>query len=301
MNRSSAAGALEWRATIPRRPGVFQRLLRFSRAKPLGAFGGALVLALIFMALFASLISPHDPYRQVPGATLRPPSAENLMGTDKFGRDVFSRIIFGARTSLTVGVVAVGIGCSIGYLLGVFGAYIGGASDNILQRAVDSLMAFPLLILALAITAALGPSLFNVTVAIGVVLAARTSRVARSVAMTVKESQYIDAARAIGCDNSRIMLRHLLPNCLAPYIVIISLEIGHAIVIEASLSFLGMGVPPAVPSWGSMLTDASRGRLMEVAPWLAIFPGVCLSLTVFGCNLLGDAMRDVLDPRLRRG
>lgn len=283
-----------------RRPGTVQRLLRFFRNKPLGAAGGLIVAILVVVAVFAPLVAPYDPNELRQRAILKPPSAEFILGSDDFGRDIFSRIVYGARVSLYVGILSTVFGTTVGALLGLIGGYWGGQTDNTIQRIMDVMLAFPMLVLALAIVAVLGASLNNVIVAIAFPIIPRSARVVRSSALSAKENQYVDAARAMGCGDWRIIFVHIMPNCIAPYIVLATAQLGGAILVESSLSFLGLGVPPPHPSWGGMLTGAAQ-RFVQTAPWMAIYPGIAISLAVFGFNLLGDALRDVLDPRLRRG
>lgn len=282
-----------------RGPNVLRAALTLARRKPLGAFGAAVILLVLLVAIAAPLIAPYDPLAMNFDAPFAPPSARFLVGADEFGRDVLSRIIWGSRISLYVGVVSVVLGQSIGGALGVVSGFMGGKVDVLIQRFVDMLMSFPMLVLALSIVAALGPSPINVVLAISIVQVPRASRIIRSAALLVKEMQYVDAGRAIGASGARILWRHVLPNCVAPFIVIASTTMGLAILTEASLSFLGVGTPPPNPSWGAMLSGTGRSYV-EIAPWLAIFPGLALTLTVFGFNLLGDALRDILDPRLRK-
>lgn len=287
------AEAVRRRLSLPR------SIARFVRTKPLGAAGACLLLALLVTAIFAPWIAPYDPYQVHTGARFAPPGRQFLVGSDEFGRDSLSRIIHGARISLKVAFLAVTFGTTVGAVLGVVSGYYGGKTDLFVQRIMDSIEAFPGLILALAVVAVLGPSATNVMLAIAVVLVPSASRVTRSCALSVKETQYALAARAVGCSDSRIILAHIVPNCLAPYIVLATAVLGGAIIIEAALSFLGLGTPPPEPSWGQMLTSA-RAYLYR-APWLALYPGIAISLAVFGFNLFGDALRDVWDPRLRRG
>lgn len=258
-----------------------------------------MLAAMVLVALLAPFVSPHDPSKTVASNPLAPPQPGLLLGGDEIGRDVLSRIIWGARISLYVGLVSVAIGATAGAVWGITSAHFGGKTDLISQRMVDSLMAFPALILALAIMAVLGRSVNNVVIAIALTQIPRAARTVRSQALSVKETSYIEAARAIGCSHARIIFQHIMPNCVAPWIVFATAELGHAIVVEASLSFLGLGTPPHVPSWGAMLSRAA-GHYVGVAPWLAIYPGLALSSVVFAFNLLGDAVRDVLDPRLRQ-
>ena len=265
--------------------------------KPLGAVGGFIILVMIALAVFAPVIA-GDPLFWNYGDEVQAPSTRYLLGTDDVGRDMWARIVNGAQISLYVGFLAVAFGSGTGGMLGIISAYYGGNLDILFQRLMDALMSIPTLILALAIMSALGTSLNNVVLAIGVVQIPRANRIVRSQAMAVKESEYALAARAIGAGDMRIMLQHIMPQCIAPWLIIASAGLGTAIVAEASLSFLGMGVPPPEPSWGGMLSG--RGRdYYSIAPWMAIAPGVAISLAVYGFNLFGDALRDVLDPRLR--
>lgn len=290
------------RLAADQRPGALRwarDIARFVQRKPLGGMGGALVLGAVAVALLAPWLSPYDPSEILPGKQFTSPQPGFLLGTDNLGRDQFSRIIWGAQVSVYVGVMAVAMGTTAGSLLGLVSAYLGGAFDTVMQRLVDAMMAFPTLVLALIIASTLGASVNNVVLAIAIVLVPQSSRVVRSVALSVKEIQYVEAARAIGCGHVRVLFRHILPQCMAPYLVIATAEIGVAIVVEASISFLGAGPPPPTPTWGNMLSGAAR-QFAERAPWLVLFPGMAISLAVFGFNMLGDALRDVFDPRLRQ-
>lgn len=280
------------------KPSFRSQFFRFVRTKPLGAFGAFILMAAIFAAIFAPLITPFSPEDLDRGARLVPPNFTHLMGTDHIARDVFTRVVYGARVSLFVGFVAVITSTIFGTLLGVASAYFGKTLDLLLQRVVDSLQALPGLVLALTLITAMGPSLTAVVIAITVVRIPGTVRLVRSVALGIKASQYTEAARAIGASDVRVMLRHITPNVMAPVIVIGSAVLGGAIVTEASLSFLGLGVPPNIPTWGNMLGQAQE-RYIASGPWTSVFPGLALTITVFGINLFGDAIRDVLDPRLR--
>ena len=273
-------------------------LLRFARKKPLGAIGGAIVFMMVVTALAAPFVSPYDPIDDDYEVKLTGPSTSHFFGTDQFGRDLFSRVLHGARVSLYVGLFSVALGTGAGTLLGLTSGYLGGKVDLLIQRCADVLMAFPFLVLAMAIVATLGASINNVVLAIAIVQAPNVSRVVRSSVLSLKENQYIEAARAIGGSTPRIMLRHIAPNVMAPVIILATAGLGSAILVEASLSFLGVGTPPPLPSWGGELSKAGR-QFAQVAPWLAIFPGIAITLAVFGFNLVGDALRDVLDPRLR--
>ncbi len=277
---------------------AFVVLGRLLRRQPLGAAGGLIVLALIVVAVLAPRLAPHGP-KEVTFAPYLPPSAEFPMGTDQVGRDVLSRVVWGARLSLYVGLVSVLFGITAGSLWGAVTAYLGGAADTGSQRVVDSVMALPPIILALALMAALGQSVNNVIIALVVLLTPTAARTIRSIALGVVASPYMEAARAVGASQWRIISRHLLPNCLAGYIVLVTTNVSYAIVVEASLSFIGAGAPPDEPSWGGMLTAGIQA--IETAPWMVFFPGLTISLAVFGLNLFGDSIRDVTDPRLRGG
>lgn len=273
-------------------------LLSFVRRKPLGAFGATVLLLLVLVAIFAPLLAPYDPLSQEVRNRLKPPNTQWLFGTDNFGRDIFSRILYGSRVSLYVGLVSVSIGTVIGALVGITSGYLGGKVDLAVQRVVDALLGFPSLLIALLMTVALRPSLEAVAIAIAIGFTPRMTRLSRASALSVKEDVYVLAARAMGARTWRIVLAHVLPNSLAPVFVLATAYLGTAIVTEASLSFLGLGVPPPHPSWGGMLQFGARGYL-EAAPWLTIFPGAALSLVVYSFAVFGDALRDVLDPRLR--
>ena len=275
-----------------------RQLARFVVLQPLGAIGAVIVLALIVTAILAPQLAPHGA-KDAAFAPYLPPSAEFPMGTDNIGRDVLSRVIWGARLSLYVGLVSVAFGITLGALWGVVAAYFGGAADSVSQRLVDMLMALPPIILALSLMAALGQSVNNVIIALALLLIPTAARTLRSVALSVKETPYVEAARASGCSHWRVIFLHVLPNVFATYVVLFTVNIAYAIVVEAALSFLGLGAPPDEPSWGGMLTAGTQA--METAPWMIFFPGLAISLTVFGLNLLGDAIRDLTDPRLRGG
>jgi len=268
----------------------------FPRAQPLGAIGGIIVGILVLTALFAPFISTFNPKEARFDAYL-PPGGRFTFGTDHLGRDVFSRVVWGARLSLYVGLTSVGIGVTIGSLWGIVTGFFGGLWDVVSQRVVDTLMAFPPIILALGLMAVLGQSVENVILVLTVLLIPTAARTIRSTTLGVREMMYVEAGRATGLRSSRVIYRHVIPNVMATYLVLFSVNIAYAIVVEAALSFLGLGAPPDEPSWGGMLTDATA--YLERAPWIAIFPGVALSLAVFGLNLFGDAVRDLLDPKLR--
>ncbi|HEX2275896.1 MAG: ABC transporter permease [Candidatus Tectomicrobia bacterium] len=277
---------------------VWHGISLFVLKKPLGALGAFLLFSFIFVAIFAPWLATHDPDLNNYRARVKPPSAEHWFGTDNFGRDIYSRVVYGARISLYVGVLATLIGTSIGAFTGLISGFLGGRVDQVVQRIADVMFTIPGLVLAMAIVTMLGPSMLNVVIAISIPRIPDTNRVIRSAVLSAKESLYVDAAHAVGCANWRIMLQHILPNVTAPYIVIASAGLSGAILAEASLSFLGLGVPPPAPSWGRMLSTEGM-RFFETAIWMAIFPGVFISAAVFGANLFGDALRDVLDPKLR--
>jgi peptide/nickel transport system permease protein len=270
------------------------------RAKPLGALGGALIALLVLTAIFAPTLAPHDPIQIKSADRLQPPGLTYPLGTDDFGRDILSRIIHGARISMLIGLGAVGISTSLATIIGVISGFYGGKVDTVLQRCIDTLMAFPGLVVLLTIMAMLGQGLGNVILALGIGGTAGNARIIRSAVLAIKENQYIEAARAAGCRDWRIILWYILPNIAAPIMVVATLGLGVAILAESSLSFLGFGVPPPTPSWGGMLSGSGRTYMLK-APWMAIFPGIAISLAVFGFNMLGDALRDLLDPRLRGG
>jgi peptide/nickel transport system permease protein len=282
----------------PPRPSRLAVLWQFCAQNPLGAAGGFVVLLMIVMAVFAELVTVYDPTRNNFGNMLEAPSAEYWLGTDQFGRDLYTRIVFGARTALLVGFVSAFVGATVGLVLGVASAYFGGRFDLIFQRIMDVLMAFPLIILALAVVSIFGTGTQNVIIAITIPFIPRCARVVRSSALAVREMPFIDAARACGFGHVRIVMRHMVPNVMAPYLIMMTAAVGQAILIEASLSFLGLGVQEPVPAWGLMLRGGAQDYA-ESAPWVAIFPGIAISLAVFGFNLFGDALRDWLDPKMK--
>jgi peptide/nickel transport system permease protein len=263
-----------------------------------GAAGAAVVLLLVVVAFSANLIAPYDPEKVDFAAMLARPSAAHWLGTDAFGRDVLSRLIYGSRTALLVGFGAAVVGATAGAVLGVGSAYFGGRVDLYLQRVLDIFIAFPLIILALAIVAILGNSLHNLILAITIPMIPRCALVIRSSALSIREMPYVDAARAAGFGHARIILRHMLPNVMAPYLIMLTSFLGQAILLEASLSFLGLGVQEPTAAWGLMLRGAAVD-FAESAPWMAVFPGLAISLAVFAFNLFGDSLRDALDPKLR--
>jgi peptide/nickel transport system permease protein len=277
---------------------VWATLRKFILTKPLGAAGALVILGMAAAALFAEAIAPYDAYELNQRLQFGPPNMAHWFGTDEFGRDVLTRLIYGARIALFIGFASSFLGATAGAILGVVSAYLGGRTDLYLQRVMDIMLAFPLLILALAIVTVLGRSIPNLILAIAIPVIPRTARIVRSSALAAKENVYVEAARAIGSSHTRVMSRHIVPNVMAPYLIVLTAQLGGAILTEASLSFLGLGTAEPTPSWGLMLSGGAP-MYAEKAPWLAIFPGVAISLAVFGFNLFGDSLRDALDPKLR--
>jgi peptide/nickel transport system permease protein len=277
---------------------LLQRMLIFCRRQPLGTFGMVLVVIMAIAGLGAEWIAPYSPTANDFSAMTEAPSWAHWLGTDQFGRDLLSRIVFGARTALIVGFSCAIIASFSGLVLGVGSAYFGGRLDLYLQAVLDVVMGFPGLILALGVVAIFGTALHNVIVAITIPLIPRCARVLRSSALSIREVPYIDAARACGFGHRRIILRHMVPNVMAPFLILLTAFVGQAILAEASLSYLGLGVQEPVPAWGLMLQGGAE-EYASTAPWIAIFPGLAIALTVFGFSLFGDALRDVLDPKMR--
>ncbi len=275
-------------------------LIRLLKEKPLGTACGMIVLILIFVAIFADVVTPY-PYDEINLiAMLEAPSAQHLLGTDGLGRDFLSRLIFGARISLVVGLAATSLNVVVALLIGGISGFLGGKLDLVVQRFVDAWMAFPGLLLLLTVMSIVGQGLLQIIVVLGITGGIGGSRVIRGAVIGVKENDYFLAAKAVGTPTTQILIRHVLPNIMAPVIIIFSINIGGVIISEASLSFLGFGLPIEVPSWGAMLSREGR-EFMEQAPWLALWPGFALTITVYSLNMFGDAMRDLLDPRLRGG
>jgi peptide/nickel transport system permease protein len=287
------------------RRGIVDWTLRMARRQPLGFAGGIIVLLMVLMAVFADFLAPFDPEAADftsmlvgPGAVSDMSGATFWLGTDQFGRDLFSRIIYGARTALTVGFTCAILGSTLGMLLGVASAYFGGYFDLIVQRIIDVFMAFPLIIMALAIVAIFGTGTDKVIIAITIPFIPRCARIVRSSALAIREMPYIDAARSIGYGHMRIIVRHIAPNVVAPFLIMLTAFLGEAILLEASLSYLGLGVQEPTPAWGLMLQGGAE-EYAESAPWVPVFPGLAITIAVFGFNLFGDAVRDALDPKLR--
>jgi peptide/nickel transport system permease protein len=286
----------EWEEAPPQYSEI-KRILSVFFGRPLPVIGLFIIIMLILAAIFAPAIAPYDPYKMDIIHKLQPPSREHLLGTDSLGRDTLSRIIYGSRTSLIVGISAIGISTIIGLTLGLIAAFFGGALYQIIMRFIDALMAFPMLLLALLIAALLGAGMKNVIIALGIGMIAPPSRMMCGVAMSIKENDYILAARAMGVSNTRIMLEQILPNAFPPLLVMITIGLGATILAEAALSFLGIGITPPTAAWGGMVNDGYKFLLSS--PVLAISPGVAIMLVVFGFNMMGDGLRDALDPRLR--
>jgi peptide/nickel transport system permease protein len=286
------------RETAASRGRAWRALREFALRRPLGAIGAVIVILNLVVGVGADVIAPYDPLATDYGAMLAAPSRAHWLGTDAFGRDVLSRLIYGSRTAMLVGFACAFFGATLGAVIGVASAYFGGKTDLLVQRVMDIFLSFPLIILALAVVSILGTGITNVIFAITVPMIPRASLVARASALAIREMPYVDAARAAGFRHLRIILRHMLPNVMAPYLIMLTAFLGQAILLEASLSFLGLGVAEPTPAWGLMLRGAAV-QFAETAPWMAIFPGLAISLAVFAFNLFGDSLRDALDPRLR--
>jgi ABC-type dipeptide/oligopeptide/nickel transport system permease subunit len=301
MSTTAAARAAPFEEHEPEAPSISRAraLWTAMKRKPLGAASAALLVVLVLSAVFADVLAPYDPLATQPEIRLAAPSRAHLFGTDDIGRDVLSRVIYGSRISLWVGLLAVGIGTVFGMIIGLVCGYCEGRVDLVMQRIMDAVQAIPGLVLALAIVSVLKPNTTNAMLAIAVVIIPGNSRIVRGAVMSAKQNRYVEAAQAIGCRHPRIILSHILPNVTAPILIIASIWLGNAILIEATLSFLGLGTQPPTPSWGLMLSSTGRA-FMEQAPWLAIFPGMAISLAVFAFNLFGDTLRDAWDPKLRK-
>ena len=278
---------------------TLRKLIDLIRNHGLGATGGIIILLMLIMTLFANQIAPYDPELNNFEKMHLPPSEAFWLGTDQFGRDLLSRIIHGTQTALLIGFAAAFSGATLGLVLGVTSAYLGGTFDLLFQRFIDVLIAFPTIIIALTMVSIFGTELKHVIIAIAIPFIPDAARIVRSNALSIRQIAYVDAARALGFSTGRIILRHMLPNVMAPYLVILTANIGQAILLEASLSYLGMGVQEPTPAWGLMLQGGAE-EYAESAPWIAFFPGLAITLSVFGFNLFGDAVRDALDPKLRQ-
>jgi peptide/nickel transport system permease protein len=282
-----------------RRPNrVLAFIVRLFREKPLGAFGFIICMIFLFAGIFADVIAPHGFNQIMPINRMKPPSAMFWFGTDNLGRDIFSRVIYGARLSVIIGLSAASLATVISVFIGIVSGYIGGKFDMLVQRFVDAWLSFPGIVILIVVVAVVGPGMPQVIAILGVQGGIGGSRIIRSAVLSVREQSYIHAAQSIGATASRVMLRHILPNVMAPVIVLFTTGVGNVILAESALSFLGLGVPPPAPTWGGMLTGSAR-NYMYLAPWMALAPGVCLTVVVFSINMFGDALRDLLDPRMR--
>ena len=297
ITRNGSTGVLP-DDTLPRKKTALDAVLNFFRRQPLGTAGLVIMIVMFLAAAFANVLAPFDPEENDFQAMMQAPSWTHLLGTDQMGRDIFSRLVYGARTALLVGFSAAFAGGLIGLVLGVASAYFGGWFDMVFQRILDVLMAFPLIILALAVVSVFGTGVFNVILAITIPLIPRCGRVVRASALAVREIPYVDAARALGFGHARIVLRHMVPNVIGPFLILLSAFVGQAILAEASLSYLGLGVQEPVPAWGLMLQGGAE-EYATTAPWIAIFPGLAIVMAVLGISLFGDALRDAIDPKLR--
>jgi peptide/nickel transport system permease protein len=297
---TTASPALPASLPIPRRRNAF---VDFCRQQPLGAVSFVIIFAMMFAGIFSAWVAPYDPLEIDFGSILTPPSREHWFGTDAYGRDILSRIIYGARTALVIGFTSSFVGSTIGAILGVASAYFGGRIDDWIQRFIDVLLAFPIIVLALVVVAAVRSAVLfdidiNLIIAIAIPILPRVERVVRAAALSVRFMPYVDAARAAGYSNSRIIFRHMAPNVVAPYLIMFTAFIAQAILAEASLSFLGLGVTEPTAAWGLMLSG-NAADFFDKAPWMILFPGIAISLAVFAFNLAGDSLRDYLDPRFK--
>jgi len=274
--------------------------IRLVREKPLGTVGAVIVLILFLSGIFADLLAPYGFNEIYVADRLAPPSGTNILGADNLGRDLLSRIIFGARISMFVSLGASVLAIAISAIIGIVSGYLGGKTDIVIQRFVDAWMCFPPLFIILTVMAIVGPGLVQVIVVLGVLYGIGGSRIVRAAVIGIKGNVYVEAARSIGCPTGAMLLRHILPNVMAPIIILFTTRMGAAIIAEATISFLGFGIPPPTPSWGGMLSESGRKYMLQ-APWMAIWPGLALSVVVYGMNMFGDAVRDLLDPRMRGG
>ncbi len=300
MGKGTTNTSSEMVAEPKRRSRLVDFSIRLVKEKPLGAAMGVVTLLLLLVAIFADLIAPYGMNEIHVADFLEPPSAAHLLGGDQLGRDLLSRIVYGARISVIVGLVATSLGIGISLAIGGLSGYLGGKFDLIVQRFVDAWLCFPALLLLILTMSFVGPGLWNVIIVLAIVFGISSSRVIRGAVMSVKENVYAQAAIAIGCSTPRLFIRHILPNIMAPTIVLVTTRVPWAIITEASMSFLGFGIPPPTPSWGGMLSAEGR-TYMFLSPGIAIYPGLALAIVVYGVNMFGDALRDLLDPRLRGG
>jgi peptide/nickel transport system permease protein len=295
-----AENSIEGKVERKRRSGLVDLFIRLVKEKPLGTVGLVITLLLLLTGIFANFIAPHGLNVSNMQNILAPPSIHFWLGTDNLGRDLLSRVIFGARISVIVGLAATSLGTVISTFIGVVSGYFGGTFDLIVQRFVDAVICIPMLMIIMIIMSMVGPGMLQLIIVLGIYGGINTSRVIRSAVIGIKENVYLQAAEAIGCSNTRILTRHILPNIMAPLIVGFTTYLPGVILAEASLSFLGYGIPPPSPSWGGMLS-ATGLEYMYLSPWMVIWPGLALTITVYGVNIFGDALRDILDPRLRGG
>ena len=300
MDKNIRAKSQETLMEPKRPPLLIDFARRMLKEKPLGTLGGIIFLMLLLVGIFADVLAPYGMNEMIPYDRLSAPSAVHLLGADNVGRDLFSRIIYGARISMIVGLAGSLLDMLVATIIGTISGFFGGKTDIIIQRFVDAFQCFPSLVLYMTFMSVVGPGLLQVVLVLGIVSGIRSSRVVRSAAIGVKENVYIEAARAIGAPTKIILTRHVLPNIMAPIIVVFTVAVGRMIIQEASLSFLGLGIPPPDPSWGGMLSGSGR-RYMLQAPWMVLWPGLSLAIVVYGINMLGDAVRDLLDPKLRGG
>jgi len=300
MDDSTRDTLIRSAAEPKRRSFLGDLIMRLLKEKPLGTVGAVIVLVLFFTGIFAEFLAPYGMNEIHLFETMNQPSAKYVLGTDTLGRDMFSRIIFGARISMIVGLAGAALNILTSTIIGLTSGFIGGKFDMAVQRFVDTWMCFPPLFVILTVMAILGPGLAQVIFVLGIAHGIRNSRVIRSAVIGIKENIYVEASRAIGCSRMRILYKHILPNVMAPIIIIFTISMGQIILDEASISFLGFGIPPPAPSWGGMLSGLGRAYMLQ-APWLALWPGLALAMVIFGINMFGDALRDLLDPRLRGG
>ena len=300
MDDSTRDTLIRSAAEPKRRSFLGDLIMRLLKEKPLGTVGAVIVLVLFFTGIFAEFLAPYGMNEIHLFETMNQPSAKYILGTDTLGRDMFSRIIFGARISMIVGLAGAALNILTSTIIGLTSGFIGGKFDMAVQRFVDTWMCFPPLFVILTVMAILGPGLAQVIFVLGIAHGIRNSRVIRSAVIGIRENIYVEASRAIGCSRMRILYKHILPNVMAPIIIIFTISMGQIILDEASISFLGFGIPPPAPSWGGMLSGLGRAYMLQ-APWLALWPGLALAMVIFGINMFGDALRDLLDPRLRGG
>jgi peptide/nickel transport system permease protein len=294
----SAAVQLQAEVLPPQRGPVASFFLRLFREKPLGAIGLVVVVIFLFCGIFADLIAPYGMNQISPANRLKPPSARFWFGTDHLGRDILSRLLYGAQLSVIIGFAAATLATVISVMLGIITGYLGGKVDLVMQRLVDAWMSFPELIILIVVVSVLGPGMWQVIFVLGLTFGIGGSRIVRGAVVSVRENMYVHAAQSMGAGTPRVLLQHILPNILPPVIVLFTTRVGAVILVESGLSFLGFGVPPPAPTWGGMLSGSGR-TYMYMAPWLAVAPGLAITVVVYAINVLGDAMRDLLDPRMR--